>query len=79
MVSLYLPFDPESATHESFESFTAFAKQVPFDDVTYDNIPCFAMKFASDVTTALRVVAAVLNKVFEYPELTAFECEVHEE
>lgn len=76
---LHLPFDTASATHESYELFRSFAKVVAFDDVTYDGIPCYAIKFGTDVTLALHTLAAVLNKVFEYPELTSFECEVYED
>jgi hypothetical protein len=78
-LTLHLPFDPASATHESYEAFKEFAKQVDFDDVSYDEIPCFAKKFGTDVAAALHMLAAVLHEVFEYPELTAFECEVHED
>lgn len=75
---LHLPFDPESATQESYGLFKAFAQHVVFDDVSAGGIPCYALKFGTDVTAALHMLAAVLNKVFEYPELTAFECELYE-
>jgi hypothetical protein len=77
-ITLYLPFDPQSATHESFELFMAFSRQVAFDEFEWDGIPIFAMKFGTDVMAALHMLAELLNKVFEYPELTAFECEVYE-
>jgi hypothetical protein len=75
---LHLPFDPSSATHESFEMFKSFAKKVAFDDVTYDGIPCFAINFGTNLKLALHTLAVVLNEVHEYPELTSFNCEVYE-
>jgi hypothetical protein len=77
-LTLHLPFDPESATHESHELFKTFASRGAFDEVPHAGMPCYAMRFGTDVPAALHMLAAVLNKVFEYPELTAFECVVHE-
>jgi hypothetical protein len=78
-LTLHLPFDPASGSHESYTLFQEFAKHVPFDDVSYSDFPCYATKFGTDVNAALHILAAVLHKVFEYPELTTFECEVYED
>ncbi|HJZ60184.1 MAG TPA: hypothetical protein VKE74_34900 [Gemmataceae bacterium] len=77
-LTIHLPFDPDSATHESFRLFERFPRRDEFDDVSYDGIPCFAFKCGTDTRTALNILAALLQGVYEYPPLTPFVCDVHE-
>ena len=78
-LTLHLPYDPDSPTHEIYALFKVFAHRDEFDDVSHDGIPCYAMKFGTNLPAALHMISLVLNKVYEYPELTAFICEVYEE
>ncbi len=77
-LTIHLPFDPDSATHESFGLFQKFPRRGEFDDVASDGIPCFAFRCGTDTHAALGMLAALLREVYEYPPLTTFVCEVHE-
>ncbi|MDB4650131.1 hypothetical protein OAE37_00025 [Pirellulaceae bacterium] len=76
---IYLAFDTEPETQESFELFKRYPRSVEFESIpTDDGIPCFALRFGKDVTALLDILSEVLQFVFGYPMLTAFKCDVYE-
>lgn len=78
-LTLHLPFDAESATHESHANFKRLEERSQFEDVGRDGIPAYALRFGTDIKAALQMTAIVLHKVFEYPELTTFSATLHED
>ena len=79
-LTLDLVFDLTSRSAKSrFRKFAAipFCKQ--FNTYEFDGMPCFAMRFGTDVDMALTVIQFVLTKLWGYPESTVFECGVSDE
>ena len=61
---------------KAYERLKAFSRFEEFDDLPLSDVPCHDVKLGTDIPAALRMIAAVLYQVYEFPECTAFSCEV---
>ena len=78
-LTLNLPFDPASGEFLHLVEFVGSSLIEFFDEYKYDEIPCFALRFGTDVDVATKVIRFLLGEVYGYKEQTTFKCEVHDE
>jgi len=75
-LTLHLSFDQCLAQLKAYDRFKAFSRFDEFDDQPLGEVPCHDVKLGTNIPAALRMIAAVLHEVYEFPECTAFSCEV---
>jgi hypothetical protein len=79
-LTLHLPFDVGHGGHEAWQLFQLMPERSRFVNVTTEPaLPRFACDCGRDLPQALQLATRVLLKVYEYPESTAYECEVSDE
>jgi len=78
-LTLNLPFDPASGEFTHLVKFMGSSFSGFCDEYTYDGIPCFALRFGTNVDVATKVITFLLNEVYGYKEPTTFNCEVYDE
>ncbi|HEX8199511.1 MAG TPA: DUF433 domain-containing protein [Isosphaeraceae bacterium] len=78
-LTIHLPFDPASGTFVELARFLETQGHNLFDEYRFQGIPCFIIRLGSDIELSHRVLLHVLEKVYEYPAVTTFECEVYDE
>jgi uncharacterized protein (DUF433 family) len=74
-----MPFDPTSGTFADLVRFLDTQGHELFEEYRFQGSPCFVNRLGTDVVLANQVLLYLLEKVYEYPTGTAFECEVHDE
>jgi uncharacterized protein (DUF433 family) len=78
-LTIHLPFDPASGTFAELVRFLDTQGTALFDEYRFQGIPCFVIRLGNDVELANRVLLYLLEKVYEYPPPTTFECAVNDE
>ena len=78
-LTIHLPFDPTSGTFLELVRFLDTQGNHLFDEHRFQDIPCFTINLDNDGELAHRVLLYLLEKVYEYPPGTNFQCEVFDE
>lgn len=78
-LTLHLPFDFESGTSQEFIRFLGTDFSTVCDKCDFDGIPCFALRFGTDVPTAVEVTRYLLGEVYGYKRPTTFQCTVYDQ
>ena len=77
-LTLHLAFEPGSGTELAAFIGSGLDKNCE-EYRTEEGIPCFALRFDTDVERALNVIHFVLDNVYGYATEDGFECEVYDE
>lgn len=78
-LTLNLPFDPSSGEFAHLVEFMGTSIRQLCDEYKSQGIPCFTIRFGTDVDAAARMVKFILSEVYGYKGETAFKCEVYDE
>jgi hypothetical protein len=78
-LAVHMPFDPSSGTFKELTEFLDTEGHDTFDEYRIDGILAFVMNFGQNVTRATKVLEYLLERVYEYPAGTAFQCEVYDQ
>jgi hypothetical protein len=78
-LAVHLPFDPSSGKFGELVRFLDTQGNELFDEYTHDGIPIFVINLGRDIGLATRVLEYMLERVYEYPTGTEFQCEVYDE
>jgi hypothetical protein len=78
-LTLNLPFDPSSGEFTHLVEFMGSAISDLCDEYEWDGIPCFALRFGTNVEVAAKAIRFVLAEVYGYTEPMSFKCEVNDE
>lgn len=78
-LTLNLPFDLSSGEFTHLVEFMGSAIRDLCDEYQWDGIPCFALRFGTNVDLAAKATRFVLAEVYGYTEPTTFKCEVNDE
>jgi hypothetical protein len=78
-LAIHMPFDPSSGMFGELVRFLDTQGNELFDEYTHDGIPIFVINLGDDIGLATRVVEYMLERVYEYPPGTTFQCEVSDE
>jgi len=77
-LTVHLPFDPASGEFRHLAEFVGTDLTYYCDEYKQDDIPCFALRVASNVLLAEKALRFLFLHVYGYKNLIGFECEVHD-
>jgi hypothetical protein len=78
-LALNLPFDTSSGEFTHLVEFMGSAISDLCDEYKWDGIPCFALRFGTNVEVAAKAIQFVLAEVYGYTQLDGFKYEVQDE
>src|SRR5262249_13098924 len=75
-LTLNLPFDPSSGEFAHLVEFIGSSISDLCDEYKWEGVPCFALRFGTNVDIAVKAIRFVLAEVYGYRGVTTFKCEV---